>query len=226
MDKKTIIRKTVDHVKEKMAGEGSGHDWWHTYRVWRMAVRIGKEEKADLFVVELGALLHDLADWKAHGGDVSVGPRVAREWLESIGTDEETVSHVCHIVGNVSFKGAGVKNGIETKEGMVVQDADRLDAIGAIGVGRVFAYGGYVKREIHDPDTKPVLHKSFKHYRSTTPFKDYKSTNSTSINHFYEKLLLLKKRMNTRTAKRIAEGRHKFMESYLKRFFKEWEGKA
>lgn len=206
----------MNHVKREMAGEGSGHDWWHTYRVWRMAIRIAKKEKADLFIVQLGALMHDLADFKAHGGDLTVNPRVARKWLGSIGADGETISRVCHIVGNVSFKGAGEKNLIKTKEGMVVQDADRLDAIGAIGVGRVFAYGGYVKREIHDPFTKPVLHSSF---------KEYKSTNSTTINHFYEKLLLLKDRMNTKTAKKIALRRHKFMKNYLKEFFNEWEGK-
>ncbi|MBN2458686.1 HD domain-containing protein [Candidatus Woesearchaeota archaeon] len=217
MDKEEIIRKTAEFVKQKMQGEGTGHDWWHVYRVWRTALRIGKEEKADLFIVQLGALLHDIADFKFHGGDFSAGERVTRKWLSSIEVDETTTNHVAEIVKNVSFKGAKVKSGITTKEGMVVQDADRLDAMGAVGVARAFAYGGFTQRELYNPDEKPVLH---------TSAEDYKNSKSHTINHFYEKLLLLKGLMNTKTGKKLAMKRHNFMLKYLSEFYKEWEGKG
>ncbi|VVB73773.1 HD domain protein [uncultured archaeon] len=216
MNKRLIIKKTMEHVRKKMEDDRSGHDWWHVYRVWRAAVHIGKKEKADLFVVQLGALLHDIADWKLHGNDMAVGPRVAREWLELLDLDGETVSHVCDIIANTSFKGAGVKNRIRTKEGMVVQDADRLDAIGAIGIARAFVYGGMKGRIMHDPGVKPQPNQTF---------AAYKRDKGTTINHFYEKLLLVKDRMNTKTAKEMAHGRHAFMERYLERFYNEWEGK-
>jgi uncharacterized protein len=215
MDKESIIQKTAEHVKKQMMGEGTGHDWWHVYRVWKTAKHIGKEEKADLFIVELAALLHDLADWKLYKGD---DLKPIRDWLETLEIDKETADRVCEIVKNVSFKGAGVRSEItKTKEGMVVQDADRLDAIGAIGIARALAYGGHKGREIHNPDIKPVEHKTF---------EEYKSSKGTTINHFYEKLLLLKDRMKTGTGKNMAEERHAFMESYLKEFYKEWEGNA
>lgn len=216
MDKKAIIKKTEEHVRKTLEGESSGHDWWHTYRVWKTASSIGKREKADLFVVQLAALLHDIADWKFHSGDDSVGPKVAREWLEKMRVEEETVSHVCEIMGKISFKGAKVKSEMGTKEGMIVQDADRLDAIGAIGIARCFAYGGHKGREMHSPTARPQMHESF---------DQYKNNKSSSINHFHEKLLLLKDLMNTETAKRMAGERHKFMEQFLDRFHMEWEGK-
>lgn len=183
-----------------------------------MAKKIGKEEGADLFVVELASLLHDIADWKFQdGGDDSVGAMIAKEWLEKFNVDSKIISHICDIIVGVSFKGAGVEDKLNSIEGKVVQDADRLDAMGAMGISRCFAYGGSKSREIYNPEKKPHMHKSF---------EEYKKSDSPSINHFYEKLLLLKDRMNTKTGKLIAKERHEFMESYLGRFFKEWEGKS
>ena len=216
MNRKKIINQTAEYIKNKLSGEGSGHDWWHVYRVWKNAVHIGKHEKADLFVVELATLLHDIADWKFNEGNDDVGPQLAREWLEKLSVDENVISHVCQIIKNASFKGAGVMTRITTTEGMVVQDADRLDAIGAIGIGRTFAYGGSKGREMYNPDIKPAKHESF---------EQYKNNQSPTINHFYEKLLLLKELMNTATAKKIAKKRHKIMEVFLDEFFQEWEGK-
>lgn len=215
MDKNEILKKTEEFVRKQMESESSGHDWWHIYRVWKTAIHIGKEEKADLFIVELAALLHDIADHKFHGGDLTVGPRVAGEWLEGLSVDKEVIANVCEIIKDISFKGAGVETPMRTQEGMVVQDADRLDAIGAIGIARAFAYGGYKGLEIYNPDIKPAEHETF---------EQYKNNKGPSINHFYEKLLLLKDLMNTKTAKKIAEERHQFMEQYLDRFYKEWEG--
>jgi uncharacterized protein len=165
--------------------------------------------------VELAALLHDIADWKAHDGDSMVGPRMAREWLSSIGLAPEVIEHVCQIIAGISFKGAGVEQPVLRLEGMVVQDADRLDALGAIGIARAFAYGGAKGRLIYDPAIKPMEHRTAESY-----LKD----GGTTINHFYEKLLLLKDRMNTATGRAIAEERHRFMEDYLRRYFEEWEG--
>ena len=215
MNQEVIINQTKEDVRKKLEGESSGHDWWHINRVWKNALYIGREEKADLYVVQLSALLHDIADWKFHDGDDSIGPKLAGEWLEKMQVDESITSHVCQIIKDISFKGAGVKSQIKTLEGMVVQDADRLDAIGAIGIARAFAYGGYKGREFYNPDIKPKRHESFEQYRNDK---------GTTINHFYEKLLLLKDLMNTKTAKKIAEGRHVYMEQYLARFFKEWNG--
>lgn len=196
-------------------GEGSGHDWWHVYRVWKNAIHIGKQESVDIFVVELAALLHDVADWKFHDGNDEIGPQVAKDWLESLSVDEKVISHVCQIIKDISFKGAGVVTAMKTTEGMVVQDADRLDALGAIGIARTFAYGGSKNREMYNPDINPEMH---------TSFEQYKNSQGTSINHFYEKLLLLKELMNTATAKQIAEKRHAVMEDYLNQFYREWEG--
>ncbi|MBI4147847.1 HD domain-containing protein [Candidatus Woesearchaeota archaeon] len=210
-----IVQKTKEFVRQKLEGEGSGHDWWHIVRVYNNAVRIAREEQVDLFVVQLGALLHDIADWKFHGGDDSVGPRIAQEWLKSQGVDDQVSKDVCHIVQHISFKGAGVQNTITSREGLVVQDADRLDALGAIGVARCFAYGGSKNRAMHDPECSPTMHQSF---------EDYKKSVGTSVNHFYEKLLLLKDRMNTATGKKLAQERHTFMEQYLSQFYREWEG--
>ncbi len=215
MKKEQIISETSEHIQSKLKGEGSGHDWWHIYRVWKTALHIGKQEKADLFIVQLAALLHDIADWKFHNGDETVGPRLARELLEKLHVADKSISHITQIIQDLSFKGAGVQTPMKTIEGMVVQDADRLDAIGAIGIARVFAYGGHKGREIYNPTVKPEMHSSFEQYKKNT---------SPVINHFYEKLLLLRGLMNTKTAKQLAENRHKFMEEFLDRFFREWEG--
>ena len=212
--KNEIVRRTADFVRDKLKGDTTGHDWWHVYRVWRLSLKIAESEKPnDLFVVQLGALLHDVADWKFNDGDETAGSRVASDWLRKNGVNNSVISAVVHIIDNVSFKGANVKNKMKTKEGLIVQDADRLDAIGAIGIARVFAYGGYKGRAIYDPAIKPHLHNSF---------EEYKKSNGTSINHFYEKLLLLKDMMNTETAKKMAEKRDAFVRDFLREFFNEW----
>lgn len=211
-----IVRQTAEHVRVVLATEATGHDWWHIHRVWKLAQRIAQAEgQIDPFVVELAALLHDIADWKFCGGDESVGPRVAREWLEGLHVEAAVIEHVCAIIKNISFKGAGVASCMATREGMIVQDADRLDAMGAIGIARCFAYGGYKQRVLYDPEVKPVLH---------TTAQAYKTNNSNSINHFYEKLLLLKERMNTATGRALAQHRHEVMEQFLEQFLNEWNG--
>lgn len=215
MSQLRVIERTADYVKAILSGEGSGHDWWHTCRVWKTARRIGQTEHADLQVVELAALLHDIADWKTHGGDSTVGPEVARQWLVPLGVDGKVVEHVCRIIADISFKGAGVEQPVLSLEGQVVQDADRLDAIGAIGIARAFAYGGAKGRLIHNPEVQPQQHQTA---------KAYLNSGGTTVNHFYEKLLLLKDRMNTATGRAIAEERHQFMEEFLRRFFEEWDG--
>ena len=215
MDRNEIIEKTKTFVKENMKGD-SGHDWWHVERVYNNATAIQKKEGGDLFIIQLAALLHDIADWKFNDGDDSAGPAKAKEYMKSISIDEVTIDHVCNIIFNMSFKGAKVKSEMLTLEGKIVQDADRLDALGAIGIARCFNYGGYSGQKMHDPNKKIKIHESKEEY-----FKG----DTTSINHFYEKLLLLKYMMNTETAKQIAEERHKFMEIFLEEFFKEWDGK-
>lgn len=217
MNKQQTIDKTVEYVRQKFSGEGTGHDWWHMYRVWQMAKTIGNQEKdADMFVVELGALLHDIADWKFHDGDEEAGPKAARKWLESIAVDEDVIVQVEDIIRTVSFKGAGVASNMKTLEGKIIHDADKLDAIGAIGIARTFAYGGANNREIYSPEVKPELHQTF---------EAYKNGGTHSLNHFYEKLLLLKDRMYTDTAKQLAQHRHDFMQQYLDEFYAEWDGK-
>lgn len=217
MNKRKIINETADFVKKKMLGEGTGHDWWHVKRVWKSAKLISKGESADLFVVELAALLHDIADWKFQkDGSDKAGSKASRKWLKKLGVSEKDIEHIATIVDSVSFRGAGVADKHLSLGSKVVQDADRLDALGAIGIARCFAYGGSVGSQIHDPVIKHTMHKSF---------EEYKTKRSTSINHFYEKLLLLKGRMNTRTGKKLATKRHKFMENYLKTFYAEWDGK-
>lgn len=212
-----IIEKTIDYVKETMIGESSGHDWWHAYRVWQMAKRIAIAEGADLLVVELAALLHDIADYKLNGGDTTIGPNTARVFLEQIAVSPDVVDHVCDIIATTSFQGAGVPTPMATKEGAIVQDADRLDAIGAIGIARTFAYGGHKGREMYDPNIQPVAHDSF---------DAYKNNRSPTINHFYEKLFLLKDLMNTDMARQIAEERHTYMKEYVDRFLTEWDGNS
>lgn len=209
-----LIEATAAHVEAAMSGEGSGHDWWHVYRVWHMAQRLCALEGADDTVVQLAALLHDLGDHKFHGGDASVGPRMAREWLTQQGAPDGVIDHVAEIIRDLSFKGAGIETPMRTLEGRIVQDADRLDAIGAVGVARTFAYGGHKNRLMYDPNIPPQMHGSFEAYKSST---------APTINHFYEKLLLLKDRMNTDAARQIAESRHQFMEAFLAQFYAEWD---
>lgn len=213
MNQQAVIKKAAEFAKKTLDGETTGHDWWHVYRVWQTAKHIGNNEKADMFVVELSALLHDIADWKFYGGDETVGPKTAAAWLTKQKIDQIIIDQVYEIILTMSFKGAGVKTKMNHIEGMIVQDADRLDALGAIGIARAFAYGSSKNRQIYNPKIKPVQH------RSAT---QYKTPDGTSINHFYEKLLLLKDRMNTKTGKKLAVEKHKFMEEYLKRFYKEW----
>lgn len=214
--KTDLIRATEDFVRSRLEGEGTGHDWDHIVRVRNLAVRLAQAEGGcDLTVVELAALLHDIADWKFHGGDDSAGPRVSREWLASQGVEEAVIAHVCDIIAHLSFKGAGVETRMATKEGMLVQDADRLEALGAIGIARAFAYGGAKGRQFYDPAVKPVMHASF---------EAYKKNAAPTVNHFYEKLFLLADRMNTETARRLARKRHRFMEEFLERFYAEWNG--
>jgi uncharacterized protein len=215
MTDQALIAGIAAEVRERLEGEGSGHDWWHVHRVWKMAERIGADEKADMLVVSLGALLHDVADWKFHGGDDSVGPRVAADVLGRHGVSRAVAGRVVQIVREVSFKGAGVPAIPSTLEGMAVQDADRLDALGAIGIARAFAYGGFKGRALYDPAIGPVLHASK---------EAYAANQSPTINHFHEKLLLLRDLMNTATGRAIAEERHLYMEGYLERFHREWDG--
>lgn len=213
MDKNLIVNKTKKFVKNKLEGEGSGHDWWHVLRVYNTSKYIGEKENANMLVVELAALLHDIADWKFNNGSSNLGADLSREFLESLGTEKTIIDEVCTIVKTISFKGGTVDSTQHTIEGKIVQDADRLDAIGAIGIARAFAYGGYKQREIYNPN---IPHQKFEN------FEQYKKNEGTTVNHFYEKLLLLKDMMNTETAKVLAEERHKFMENYLKQFYKEW----
>lgn len=213
-----ILKKTAAYVKKAMSGEGSGHDWWHVARVAQNAALISKgEPKANPFVVGAAALLHDIKDWKFSGGDEEAGPREAARLLKKLGADPESVSHIAQIMREVTYKGAGVKTKPSSLEGKIVQDADRLDALGAIGIARCFAYGGMRGREIYNPEEKPILHKSF---------AQYKKAKGHSVNHFYEKLLLLTSRMNTKTGRRLAKARDRFMRNYLKNFFAEWKGRA
>lgn len=215
MDRKAVIEKTVTYVKEALSLAEGGHDWWHVYRVWKLARQIARTEEADLFVVELGALLHDIADSKFHNGDETLGPRKAREFLGSLRVEERVISHVEKIIAHISFKGAAHRQAFRSAELDVVQDADRLDALGAIGVARAFNYGGHKGRAIYDPGIPPVQGMTKEAYKKNT---------APTINHFYEKLLLLKDRMNTPTGKKLAGERHRFMEQFLARFYAEWEG--
>ncbi|MBC6698805.1 HD domain-containing protein [Hymenobacter puniceus] len=211
-----LISRTADFVREKFLHEGSGHDWEHIRRVWQVARALALDTPdANLLHTELGALLHDVADWKFHDGDEEAGPRAARAWLESQHAPESVIEAVETIIREVSFKGLGVPTPMSTIEGALVQDADRLDAIGAIGVARAFAYGGHKGRPLHDPTVPPVQHASF---------ASYKQNVAPTINHFYEKLLHLRERLNTPAARRVAEQRHAFMETFLTQFLREWEG--
>ena len=215
MNNPDIIAKTILFVKEKLYDAEGGHDWFHIERVYKNAVLISKNEICDTTIVQLGALLHDIADSKFHDGDETIGPRVAREFLEAEKVDEEVITHVVNIIENISFKGGNFEKKFSSIELAVVQDADRLDAIGAIGIARTFNYGGFKNRTLYDPKIAP----------SSNMTKDeYKKNDSPTINHFYEKLLLLKDKMNTATGKQIAQERHRYMEGFLAQFYAEWEG--
>ncbi|MFD2829484.1 HD domain-containing protein [Corticicoccus populi] len=209
-----IIEETKDFVEKRLSGEGTGHDWLHIERVYHNSLILidETEESVDKTVVELASLLHDIADWKFTGGDEKAGPRIASDWLKSLSVDPAVIGHVCDIIQDISFKGAGVKTPMKTLEGEIVQDADRLDAIGAVGIARTFAYGGYKGQELYNPLIEPKNHQSQ---------EAYKKQDTTSMNHFYEKLLLLKDRMNTPAGKKRAEERHQYMVEFLEMFFKE-----
>lgn len=207
-----VIDKTMHFVRTTLLNAEGGHDWWHIQRVYNNAKLIAVTEQCDLLTVELAALLHDIADSKFHNGNEEIGPAIAGNFLRGINIDEQTVNHVQQIIRHISFKSGFDKLSFQSAELNVVQDADRLDAIGAIGIARTFSYGGFKGREIYNPEIKPNLKMSKDEYKNTT---------APSINHFYEKLLLLKDKMNTATGKKLAEQRHIFMESYLKQFYHE-----
>lgn len=215
MDSAHLINTTIAFVKEKLENAEGGHDWFHIERVYKNSLLIAKEEDCDLTVVKLGALLHDIADSKFHDGDETVGPKTARIFLESEKVDERTIAHVIKIIENISFKGGNFGQQFTSKELKIVQDADRLDAIGAIGIARCFNYGGFKNRALYNPEIPPKFNMSK---------EEYKTSESPTLNHFYEKLLLLKDKMNTPTGKKIALERHHYMENFLSQFYAEWEG--
>ena len=215
MNDSLIIAHTITFVKKELENAEGGHDWFHIERVYKNAILISKTEKVDSFIVSLGALLHDIADSKFYNGDEAIGPKKARDFLNREKVPEDVIAHVIKIIENISFKGGNKKQQFFSNELAVVQDADRLDALGAIGIARCFNYGGYKNRKLYDPEVKPNLNMS--------P-EVYKASNSPTINHFYEKLLLLKDKMNTKTGKKIAQKRHEYMEGFLEQFYGEWEG--
>jgi uncharacterized protein len=207
-----IIEQTANFVQHTLRDAEGGHDWWHIHRVWTNAKLIAQTESCDILIIELAALLHDIADSKFHNGNEEIGPATAGEFLKTIAIDEETIIHVQQIIRHMSFKASFDKAAFHSKELAIVQDADRLDAIGAIGIARAFTYGGFKAREIYNPNIPPNLNMTKEEYKSTT---------APTINHFYEKLLLLKDKMNTETGKKLAQQRHSFMESYLAQFYSE-----
>lgn len=210
------IELTKAFVKEALESAEGGHDWFHTLRVYKNSLLISENENVDDYVVVLGALLHDIADSKFHDGDETIGPQKARAFLFSINVDSVVIEHVVKIIENISFKGGNIKQQFSSRELDVVQDADRLDALGAIGIARTFNYGGFKNHKLYDPEILPKLDMSK---------EEYKSSKAPTINHFYEKLLLLKDRMNTKTGCQIALQRHQYMEGFLKQFYDEWNGK-
>jgi len=223
MNKQEIIANTTTFVKSTLKDAEGGHDWFHILRVWNNAKQLAKYEKVDMFIIELGALLHDIADSKFHNGDETIGPIIARKFLESQLVDNSTISHIEKIITNISFKSnlpsdssQHINSRFTSPELDVIQDADRLDAIGAIGIARCFNYGGFKNRPLHNPEIQPKINQSKEAYKNST---------APTINHFYEKLLLLKDRMNTKTGLQFAIERHHFMEQFLEQFYDEWEGK-
>ncbi len=211
---KTIIENTKKFVKQKLENTEAGHDYWHVLRVLKLSEKIAEKEGGNLFIIRLGALLHDIADAKFHNGDETAGPRIARKFLQTQNIPDEVIEHIVKIIENISFKNSFEKQKFTSKELQIIQDADRLDAIGAIGIARAFIYGGFKNNPMYDPNLKPKL----KMDKET-----YKKGNTTTINHFYEKLLKLKDLMNTPTGKLMAEDKHRFMLQFLKQFYKEWE---
>ena len=212
-----IINNTILFVKNQLTHAEGGHDWFHIERVYKNALLIAEEEECDVTVVKLGALLHDIADSKFHGGDETVGPKTARTFLESQNVSEDIILHVIAIIENISFKGGNFEKKFNSKELEIVQDADRLDAIGAIGIARTFNYGGFKNRPLYNPNIQPNMNMNK---------EEYKNSESPTLNHFYEKLLLLKDKMNTETGKKIAQKRHDFMVTFLSQFYAEWDGEA
>lgn len=211
-----IIKKTITFVQQQLSGAEGGHDWFHIERVWKNTLLILEQENADRLICELAALLHDVADSKFHGGDEELGPAIAEKFLREEQIEEHIINEVKLIIKNMSYKASLGQVQYHSKEMEIVQDADRLDAIGAIGIARAFNYGGFKNRAMHDPNIAPELNMSK---------EAYKNTQAPTINHFYEKLLLLKDKMNTATAKTIAQQRHNYMEGFLEQFYAEWEGK-
>lgn len=215
MSNQEIINKTIEFVKETLANAEWGHDRRHIYRVRQLSKHINQQEQGDQLIVELWALLHDIADAKFHNGDDTVGPRLAGEFLQSINVESNIIEHIQNIIRHISFGGGNFEQKFTSPELNIVQDADRLDGLGAIGIARTFNYGGHKGREIYNPDIKPNL---------TMTKEEYRKSTSPSLNHFYEKLLLLKDRMNTKTGKTMAEHRHQFMEQFLDEFYAERNG--
>jgi uncharacterized protein len=215
MNYSEIVNKTILFVKAKLENAEGGHDWFHIERVYKNALQITDGEVCDSTVVKLAALLHDIADSKFHNGDETIGPKIAREFLTSNDVDEATIQHVINIIENISFKGGNTEKAFSSIEMDIVQDADRLDAIGAIGIARAFNYGGFKNRPLHNPNIAPKLRMSKEEYKNST---------APTLNHFYEKLLLLKDKMNTETGKQIAQERHRYMEGFLSQFYAEWDG--
>ncbi|WP_299762197.1 HD domain-containing protein [uncultured Dokdonia sp.] len=215
MTDQQLIDHTISFVKKTLANAEGGHDWFHIERVYKNAVLIAKGEDVDHLIVALGALLHDIADSKFFNGDETIAPKMASEFLLSHNTDSAVIEHVIQIIKNISFKGGNKVQTFTSPELDVVQDADRLDALGAIGIARTFNYGGFKNRKLYDPSIEPQL--------DMKP-EEYKASTAPTINHFYEKLLLLKDKMNTKTGRSIAEKRHQYMEAFLKQFYAEWDG--
>lgn len=209
----TVIQQALEFTKSKLQQDTTGHDDWHAIRVWQLAKKISAYEQCNRLVTELAAILHDIDDWKFNGGDIDKGGQVAKQFLLSIDVPDEIATQVADIITEISFKGANAATPDLSIEAKIVQDADRLDALGAIGIARAFACGNAFKQKIHEPEILPTLHDSF---------EQYKNKRSTSINHFYEKLLLLKDRLHTDTAKKLATQRHQYMEDFLRQFNSEW----
>lgn len=212
MTQEEKLNRTAAYIKDVFTGDSSGHDWWHIVRVWNVATKLAQQEGADGYITEMAALLHDLDDWKFNNSDT---PVKSVAWLNELGEGEAATEQIIDIIQNVSYKGAGVATEMKSIEGKCVQDADRIDALGAIGIARTFAYGGHAGNEMYDPNVKAQMHDSF---------EAYKTKSSHTINHFYEKLLLLKDRMNTEAGRQLAQQRHAFMMVYLDQFYAEWRG--